>query len=105
MTLMGVDVLKIVEEIFPQRFGGDGTQYQIWEEEDRNGFTRISILVDPSLGKVDEAALKEAFLREIGKVSRATPEVWRQAETIQVRRQSPVSGRSGKIMPLRAERA
>ncbi len=104
MTLMGADALKIVEEVLPRQFGGNLTSYQILEEEDNNGFTRISILIDPALGQVNERAVKEVFFQEIKKVTRATPEVWRQAGTIQVKRASPMVSRSGKIMPLRVEK-
>ncbi len=103
MTLMGTDVLRMVEEILPQRFGGDLTSYQILEEEGKDGINRVSILIDPRLGSVNEEAVKEAFFREIRRVT-VTREVWRQAETIQVKRISPLPGKSGKVVPLRVKK-
>ena len=104
MTLQGADVMRIVEQVFPKKFGGDSTDYQVVEEEDKNGLTRISILADPNLGPISEAAIRKVFLQEIRKVS-VTHNVWQQAGTIQVKRLSPIPGRTGKIMPLRAKRA
>jgi len=102
MTLQGTDVMRIVEQVLPKKFGGDSTNYQIVEEENKNGLTRISILADPNLGPISEVAIREVFLQEIRKVS-VTHDVWQQAGTVQVKRLSPIPGRTGKIMPLRVK--
>ena len=104
MTLMGAEVVRIIEEVLPRRCGGDATSYQVLEEEDRDGITRISILVDPELGTIDEEMVKEVFFQEIRKVTRATPVIWKQVGTIQVKRQDPLPGNSGKIMSLRIKK-
>ena len=104
MTLMGAEVVHIIEEVLPQKCGGDATSYQILEEEARDGTTRISILVDPELGTINEEMVKEVFFQEIKKVTRATPIIWKQVGTIQVKRLGPLPGSSGKIMPLRVKK-
>ncbi len=105
MTLMGADVLRIIEEVLPQRCGGDATSYQVLEEENRDGITRISILVDPELGTINEEAIREVFFQEVKKVVRATPIIWKQAGTIRVKRLTSLPGSSGKVMPLRVKKA
>ena len=103
MTVMGTDLLRIVEEVFPQKFGGDPTSYQIVEEEGSDGLTSVSILVDPKLSHINEEVIKKTFLEETKRVGPAQ-RIWRQGGTIKVRYAKPLPGRTGKIMPLRIER-
>jgi len=99
MTLLGVDVLHIVEEVLPGRFGGDSTCYQIAEEEDSDGHTRIRIRVHPDVGPVAEDAVRFTFLNEVRRAAHATPELWARAGTVRIDRIQPIR-RGGKVWPL-----
>src|SRR3954464_10156080 len=62
MTLVGSTMLRIMEEVLPARFGGSSLDYQLVEEEDENGFTRLTFVVSPNVGEIDERALIETVL-------------------------------------------
>ena len=49
MTLIGTDMVRILEEDLPRRFGGSPLDYQLMEEEDERGFTRLSLVVSPDV--------------------------------------------------------
>lgn len=97
----GAKLIALVEEILPQRFGGDPTDYQLLEEEDHDGFTRLSILVHPRLAGIDEDAVlacaTEALWTTHGAVS---TQVWTEANTVRVRRAPPMLTKAGKCFPL-----
>lgn len=45
VTLIGSDVVHILEEVLPARYGGSPLDYQMMEVEDEDGFTRLWLLV------------------------------------------------------------
>ncbi len=98
---LGTEVIALVEEVLPGRFGGDPTDYQLVEQEDGDGFTRLSVLVHPGLGAVDEAAILHCVERALMSMNdrRGVP-VWKAAETLRVRREAPLMTKAGKLMPL-----
>jgi hypothetical protein len=97
------DLYELFEKTLPAEFGGGPGDYQLVEEEDRNGQTRLTLLVRPEVGKLDEerlvARFKEALERG-GKGGRFTANLWQKAGTFRVRRQAPYSSPRGKILPL-----
>jgi hypothetical protein len=103
MTFIGTDLLRIMEEVLPSRFGGASTDYQMLEEEDERGHTCMSILVSPSLGKIDETALVQCVLLELSRGNdsqRMMANIWSQAQLLLVKRLQPYTTRSGKLLPL-----
>jgi len=103
VTLVGNAMIRILEEVLPARFGGTAVDYQIMEEEDSNGLTRVSLLVDPTVRLDDEQAVIDTVLAELRKDSEAAglaAVVWKQAGTLRVKRQAPIATRRGKLLPL-----
>ena len=49
MTFYDVDVVKILEHVLPQRFGGGPTDYQLVEEETAAGAPVVRLLVHPAV--------------------------------------------------------
>ena len=96
----GSQLIELIEEVLPQRIGGDPTDYQLLEQEDREGFTRMFLLVHPRLGPIDEAALLEYVAQTLRAEHATSAERWNETGTIQVRRQVPVITKAGKLMPL-----
>jgi len=97
LTLVGTDLVQILEEILPGRFGGSPLDYQFLEEEDEQGFTRVSVIVSPRvLGATDEAIVN-AVLDSLKTSDRA---LWKQAGSLRVRRQEPIWTERGKLLPL-----
>jgi hypothetical protein len=102
MTIIGTDLTRVLEEILPLKYGGVSTDYQLLEEEDKQGQTRISLIISPEVGAVDETAVIETLLNELriaphpGKLAAGT---WSQANTIRIKRMHPFSN-MGKVLTL-----
>src|ERR1051326_7185463 len=103
VTLVGSEMLSILEEVLPARFGGSPLDYQLLEEEDERGFTKLSLVVSPRIAPSDEAAVIDAVLNALGpnavedSLTRVT---WRKAEIFRVKRMEPIRTARGKLMPL-----
>ena len=97
-----VDLHELLEKTFPDEFGGGPGDYQLREEEDENGQTRITLVVDPAAGAVDEAKLIERLHEALGPGWHAR--FWRDAGTLRVRRDIPHASARGKILPLHMAR-
>ena len=107
MTFVGTDILRIIEEVLPAKYGGASTDYQMVEEEDERGHTWLSILVSPEVGEVDEGELVQTVLSELSKgkdTQRMMTEIWSQAEMLRVKRQRPLITAAGKLLPLYIQR-
>jgi phenylacetate-coenzyme A ligase PaaK-like adenylate-forming protein len=72
-TFVDTDLIHIIEDELPRRFGGQSTDYQLIEEEDARGLTRLRLLISPRLDKVDEQALAEMFIQLL-KAGESSPE-------------------------------
>jgi hypothetical protein len=103
VTLIGDEILRIVEETLPARFGGTALDYQLVEEEDRQGFTRLYLVVHPRVALADETAVVDCVLdglRRSSAMADAARTVWQRAGTLQVRRTEPTWTPRGKLQPL-----
>jgi len=107
VTLIGNEMLRILEDVLPRRFGGSSLDYQLTEQEDARGLTRLYLVIHPRVVIADERAVVEVLLQGLGNSSPmadAARTVWQQARTIQIKRQEPVWTASGKLMPLHIQR-
>lgn len=95
LTLLDTDVIRVLEEVLPSRFGGAPGHYQLVEEEARDGAPRLSLLVDPSIGAVDLIAVAQVFREAFG-----DPRTWRDAAIVHAVSASPRATASGKILHL-----
>jgi hypothetical protein len=103
VTLVGSDMVRILEEVLPARFGGSPLDYQFIEEEDEGGLTRLSLLVSPKIKITTETAAIEVVLEALGQrcdAGDSGPAIWKQAQTLRVKRQEPIWTARGKLMPL-----
>jgi hypothetical protein len=103
MTFVGTDMVRIIEEVLPSRFGGSSADYQLLEYEDAQGLTKLGVAISPSVGEVDEQVVTELVLSELargGDTNRMMAEVWRQGGVLRVRRERPHLTRAGKLLPL-----
>ena len=101
MTLVGTDVVRILEEVLPIRMGGSPGDYQLVEHE-ASGQTQLTLRVSPRVGVSSPDKLKECFLREIrsfygGSLAART---WRHAEGVDVVIGEPFATRTGKVLSL-----
>jgi hypothetical protein len=107
VTLIGSDMERILEDELPSRFGGSPLDYQLVEEEDDRGFTRLTLLVDPRLDLHDEGAVVTAVLASLqarGAAAQMSQAIWRQAGSLRIRRETPRATARGKLMPLDVRR-
>lgn len=104
ITLIGSDLARIMEEVLPERFGGSTLDFQLVEEEDGDGFTRMTLLVSPDLSIADDAEPVRVLLEALGKgelradVARS---VLAAAGSVRMRREKPVPSSRGKLPPFR----
>lgn len=97
------NLYELLEKIFPSEFGGDLGDYQLVEEEDGNGQTRLTLVVHPDVGNLDEEkilARLRAALADGSRTNRFTTWVWQDAGTFRIRREAPYASPRGKILPL-----
>jgi hypothetical protein len=107
VTMIGSEMLDIIENVLPSRFGGSPLDYQLLEQEDEQGLTRLYVLVSPKVNLSNEQEVVDTVLEAMRRTSPqadATRLVWQRAGTLRVRREEPVWTNRGKLMPLRVER-
>lgn len=108
VTLVGSEMLRILEEDLPARFGGSSQDYQLLEEEDEQGVTRISLIVSPRIELADEEQVIQVVrdaLRRGSMGARLAEITWSQAGTLRVKRMEPIWTGRGKLMPLHRSRS
>src|SRR5207237_10782121 len=92
-NVLDSDVIRVLEEVLPARFGGGPADYQIVEDQEaEDGQPRVRLLVHPALGPLDERAVADAFLEGVGGGSegeRLMELRWRQAGLPKVERLAP----------------
>lgn len=102
ITLVGSDMERILDEQLPARFGGSSLDYQFAEEDER-GFTRLTLLIAPTVALPDEETAVHFVLQALehaGARGTLAQSVWRQADTVRIRREAPTINGRGKLMPL-----
>jgi hypothetical protein len=101
VTFFDTDVIHVLEDVLPSRFGGGSTDYQLLEEEAPGGLPRLRLLVNPSVGPLNDEAVADAFLDALGRGSggpRVAEFTWRAARLLRVERREPERTPSGKIL-------
>ena len=103
MTFLGSELISLVEEILPARFGGNPTDYQFIEEEDENGLPKVGIVISKRAGEADEAEVIRTVLERLGTYpgcKNMMADLWRDGRTLRVLRREPYITGAGKILPL-----
>jgi hypothetical protein len=105
MTFFDSDLLGVLEEILPARFGGGPTDYQLIEDATPDGRSALCLVIAPSVGAVDPAAVEAAFLDAIsarGDAAKVMGMAWRRAAVVHIERRRPTVADSGKIAHFRS---
>ncbi len=103
MTVFSIDLVRVVEEVLPNKFGGTSIDYQILEEEDKDGRTYMTIVVRPDVGEMDENKIIEVVLAELRQGNdayRMAAAIWSQTNTIRVKRMNPITTPRAKLLPV-----
>ena len=102
-TFARTNLEYILEEVLPARCGGSSMDYQLLEEEADDSATRLVLRVHPSIGALDEAAVRTALLTEIERgsvVDRYQARLLGRVGAVVISRQPPLPTRGGKILPF-----
>jgi hypothetical protein len=102
MNFLGSDLLTLVEEVLPARFGGRPTDYQFVERE-RDGLPIVSLVIADAVGALDPDQVVRAvleYLKNQGLGEAIMADVWTQGGTLQIVRRDPHVTQAGKILAL-----
>jgi hypothetical protein len=107
VTFFDTDLVRILEEALPRRFGGGPADYQLVEETVGNGAPALRLLVHPAVGSVDPRLVRAAFLEALAAGSgsaTAAVQLWRDGGYVEVVRRPPLMTASGKVLHLHVAR-
>lgn len=103
VTLVGSDMIRILEEVLPARFGGSPHHYQLHEREDVEGFTRLILVVDPTIELESEEDARRVVLESLSHGSGMEDfarALWQMAGSLRVERRATEWTARGKYPPL-----
>ncbi len=106
VTFIDTDLVRVLETVLPERFGGSPLDYQLVETERGDGAARLTLVVHPRLGDLREEDVASAFLAAIAgdrPIDTIMASMLSQGGTVTVERRAPATTRSGKVMHLHAE--
>ena len=102
MNFLRSDLLRLIEEVLPARFGGGPTDYQLVEDEE-GGLPKVAVVVAPRVGPVDDGEVVRTVLEGLAagaSEKRMMAEVWGDGRTVRVLRRIPYATGAGKVQPL-----
>lgn len=102
MMIQSQELLALLEERMPGRFGGIAGDYQLCEE-DREGQTQMVLRVSPRTGVTDLQMIRDYFLAQIRMVygGHLSHRVWSYTGGFSVVREEPVATATGKVQSIR----
>jgi hypothetical protein len=107
MSFADAEIIPILEQHLPRRFGGASTDYQLEEGEGADGGAQLLLVIHPRVGPLHEGEVVNTFIDAIGHPSparRLMSLAWRNGNVVQLVRRPPVATPSGKILHFRAAR-
>ena len=106
MNFTDTDLIRILDEALPRRFGGVPGDYQLVEDLSDDGRPRVRLLVSPSVPPAEPAAIRDHFLETLagqGGAERTMSLQVREAGLLTVVRRKPIAGPAGKVLHLWAQ--
>jgi hypothetical protein len=103
INLLDGELVRILEEVLPARYGGDPHDYQLHEQEDPDGFTRLVLVVDPRVDLPDEADVIAVVLEALAAgdlYADSAREHWQQGRSFRIERREPKWLARGKVPSL-----
>ena len=91
MNFLGSNLLRLVEEVLPPRFGGSPMDYQL-VETDEGGLPKVEVLVSPGVGHIREADVVETIVGFLNSAPNASGDFgnrWRDTGTLRVAHREP----------------
>jgi hypothetical protein len=101
MTFLDADVIRVLEQTLPSRFGGGPNDYQLVESSRSDGRPLLLLRVHPRVPPSAPEEIARVFLEAVaadGAPQRLMSQVWRDARLIEVVREPPAASAGGKIL-------
>lgn len=101
VTLVGTDLIELLEDVLPRKFGGAAGDYQL-VERDQAGQTTLALRVSPRVGRPPRDEVRAFFLRALRKYygGSLASRLWEHSEALEVEFAEPVAGAGGKVLPI-----
>lgn len=101
VTLVGTEVVRILEEALPRRFGGCATDYQL-VERDGHDQARLTLRVSRRIALSSPEDVRDCFLGQLRALhgGQIASRLWRDAGVVEVVHEDPVATARGKVLPL-----
>ena len=102
ITLLGNDLVRILEEELPRHFGGRPGDFQL-AERDGARQTEVDLRVSPRLAGIAPDLVRDYFFQQIRGKQGGMPAEWvlKQSDALRVVVEEPIATGSGKVHPLR----
>ena len=101
MTFLDSDVIRILEQTLPARFGGGVNDYQLVESAAPDGRPCLILRMHPRLPACREDEVAKAFLEALSSgdgAARLMGQVWLDGAVVSVVREAPAASAGGKIL-------
>jgi phenylacetate-coenzyme A ligase PaaK-like adenylate-forming protein len=101
VTLVGTDIINLLEQSLPARLGGRAGDFQLVERENA-GQTELFLYVSPRSGVTDPEQARAAFLQLLQSCygGSLAKRLWSHSEGLRVVLQEPASTGNGKVHTL-----
>lgn len=98
VTLVGTDIMRLLEEVLPSRFGGRPGDFQLVEDEAR-AQTRITLRVSPRVKVSSPEEIRSCFLEELRGFygGSLAVRIWSHSEGVKVVVAEPIATSTGKV--------
>jgi hypothetical protein len=103
MNYSASELFELLEEVIPSEFGGGPGDYQLVEEEDDQAQTRLTLVVHPNVGELNEEKLLSRLQNGLAQGSRNhqfVSKIWQDADSFRIKREVPYASARGKILPF-----
>jgi hypothetical protein len=103
VTMLGADLLRLIEEVLPSQFGGTPLDYQLIEEEDEHGYSHVTLAISPTVHIADESKVIPAMLAAMKRGDHAgavASSTWTESGNLRIKRMPPILTARGKLLPL-----
>lgn len=101
VTLVGTDILRILEHALPAQFGGSATDYQLVEHDGADQ-ARLTLRVSRRVPLASVRKVQDRFLHELRAChgGQIASRLWRDAGALEVVHEDPIHTGTGKILSL-----
>jgi hypothetical protein len=107
-SFIRTEMLTILEEGLPARFGGTAVDYQLVEQEEADGSTSLMLRIHPGVGDLKDEDVRAAFIEDLARVSSIDAYQARlieRAASVVIQRLQPLATGAGKVLPFHLARA